>query len=247
MARARPVPLTTRLMASAIYRGINAFYGIRPGADALRSLLHFNKYVEQATWMVVCRHFAESRARNNMLMRFTQTFLKAHIGPRDAVLDVGCHQGHLTRYIASLCGRVVGIDTNERALDRARQATSAPNVEFRAQDVRALSPEERFDVVSLHHVLEHLEDPAEVLSSLARVSSRALIEVPDIEQSWVRHLLRDLGGDYFSDATHVREYDRELISDHMARSGWRIVELRQVAGVLQVCARVMESTGEDTT
>lgn len=226
-----------RLMASTIYRGINLVYGAAPGERVLRFLLHLNKYVGQATWMVVCRHFDESPARNDTLMRFTQEFLKTHISQEDTALDVGCHQGHLTRHIASLCRRVVGIDTDQALVERARRLGTPPNAEFRVQDVRALQADERFDVVWLHHVLEHIEDVNGVLSALARVSSKALVEVPDIEQSWTQFLLRDLGGDYFSDATHIREYDRNLIGEHLNRAGWEVGELRQVSGVLQVVAR----------
>lgn len=236
-APTRSTSLMTRLMASAIYRGMNLFYRAYPSERILRFLLHFEKYVGQATWMVVCRHFEESPARNDRLMRFTQEFLRAHIGPGDTVLDVGCHQGHLTRYIASLCRWVVGIDTDEGLLARAKQLGTPPNAEFRVQDVRALQAGEQFDVVWLHHVLEHIEDVNGVLFALACVSPKALVEVPDIEQSWTQFLLRDLGGDYFSDATHIREYDRNLLREHLDHAGWRIVELRQVSGVLQVIAR----------
>jgi 2-polyprenyl-3-methyl-5-hydroxy-6-metoxy-1,4-benzoquinol methylase len=232
------IGLGTKVIASAVYRGINLLYSAFPSERTLRLLLHLNKYVEQATWMVVCRHFDESPARNDALMRVSQEFLRAHISREDTVLDVGCHQGHLTRYIASLCRRVVGIDTDERLLAGARRLGTPSNAEFRVQDVRTLGAGERFDAVWLHHVLEHIEDVEGVLSTLARVSSAALIEVPDIEQSWTQFLLRDLGGDYFSDATHVREYDRSLIQKHLNRAGWNVVELRQISRVLQVVARI---------
>lgn len=226
-----------RLMACAIYRGMSLVYRAAPGERTLRYLLHFNKYVGQATWMAVCQHFAESPGRNDLLMRFTQGFIRAHIGADDTVLDVGCHQGHLTRYIASLCRRVVGIDADEKLLARAKQLGIPPNAEFRVQDVRSLQGDEHFDLVWMHHVLEHIEDVRAALTAVARVSSKLLIEVPDIEQSWTQFLLRDLGGNYFSDATHVREYDRRLIQEHLNGAGWNVVELRQISGVLQVVGR----------
>ena len=114
----------------------------------------------------------------------TLEFLRAHIAPGDTVLDVGCHQGHLTRYIASFCRRVVGIDIDEGLLARAGRLGTPPNAEFRVQDVHALQGGEWFDVIWLHHVLEHIEDVHAVPSTLAEVSSKALIEVPDIEQNW---------------------------------------------------------------
>lgn len=127
--------------------------------------------------------------------------------------------------------------SNTVVLARATQLGTPPNVEFRLQDVLALQGGERFDVVWLHHVLEHIEDVSGVLSALARVSSKALIEVPDIEQNWGQRLLRELRGDYFSDATHVREYDKALMLEHLGSAQFEAIEIRQVAGVLQVAAR----------
>jgi len=224
-------------MAALLYRGMNLVYQARPGARTLRVLLHANKYVTQATWMVVCRHFERSPLRNARLMRFTLEFLDAHTERDDTVLDVGCHEGHLTRHLASRCRRVVGLDVDAALVARARAFGTPANVEFRVGDVRDLPTAERFDVVCLHHVLEHLEDAPGTLARLGAVASRVLIEVPDIEQSWTNSLLRELGGDYFSDATHVREYDAELLRAHVAAAGLKVTQLRQVAGVLQAVAR----------
>jgi len=79
----------TRLMASAVYRGIGLFYRAAPRESTLRWLLHFNKYVGLASWMVVCEHFSADPERNDKLLHFTQEFIKANIGSEDTVLDVG--------------------------------------------------------------------------------------------------------------------------------------------------------------
>lgn len=229
--------LVTRTTAGLIYRGLDLLYRTAPGPRTLRFLLHVNKYVGQATWMVVCRHFERSPLRNERLMRFTREFLDAHIEADDTVLDVGCHEGHLTRYMAARCRRVIGVDRDAALVARARAFGTPPNVEFRVGDVRALGTAERFDVVCLHHVLEHLDDAPGVLARLGAMAPRILIEVPDIEQSWTNSLLRELGGDYFGDATHVREYDAELLRAHVGAAGLKVAELRQVAGVLQAVAR----------
>ena len=229
--------LPTRAMAALVYRGMSLVYRMWPGARTLRVLLHLNKYIGQATWMVVCRHFERSPLRNERLMRFTREFLNAQVEAGDTVLDVGCHEGHLTRYLASRCHRVVGLDRDAALVARARAFGTPPNVEFRVGDVGALPTAERFDVVCLHHVLEHLDDAQGTLARLGALASRILIEVPDIEQSWTQSLLRELGGDYFSDATHVREYDAELLRAHVGAAGLKVTELRQVAGVLQAVAR----------
>jgi hypothetical protein len=83
----------TRLMASAVYRGVNLVYRTAPSERALRFLLHFNKCVGLATWMVVCRHFDETPAGNDTLMRFTKEFIRTNISPGDTCWMLGANRG----------------------------------------------------------------------------------------------------------------------------------------------------------
>ncbi|MET8966729.1 methyltransferase domain-containing protein [Streptomyces hydrogenans] len=91
------------------------------------------------------------------------------------VLDVGCGPGTITADLAALVapGRVVGVDAAEDVLDKAR-ATAAERglggVEFRVADVHALDfPDDSFDVVHAHQVLQHVGDPVQALREMRRV------------------------------------------------------------------------------
>ncbi|MFC9259961.1 methyltransferase domain-containing protein [Streptomyces hydrogenans] len=91
------------------------------------------------------------------------------------VLDVGCGPGTITADLAALVApsRVVGVDAAEDVLDKAR-ATAAERgldgVEFRVADVHALDfPDDSFDVVHAHQVLQHVGDPVQALREMRRV------------------------------------------------------------------------------
>jgi len=86
------------------------------------------------------------------------------------LLDVGCGPGSITHDLAARVapGRVRGIDVVEEPLVEAR-AVGGP-VEFAVDDVYALSdPDDSWDVVHAHQVLQHLSDPVAALREMRRV------------------------------------------------------------------------------
>jgi ubiquinone/menaquinone biosynthesis C-methylase UbiE len=89
------------------------------------------------------------------------------------VLDVGCGPGTITVDIAHRVapGRVLGIEPVPEPLEQARsRAAGTGNVEFALGDVYALHhPDDAFDVVHAHQVLQHLADPVAALREMLRV------------------------------------------------------------------------------
>src|SRR3712207_1674237 len=107
-------------------------------------------------------------------------YLLPHLRPGLDLLDVGCGPGTITADLAARVapGRVLGIDRAEGVLDEAREAGSAAT--FEVGDVYALDlPDDSFDVVHAHQVLQHLSDPVAALREMARVCRRGgLVAVP---------------------------------------------------------------------
>jgi SAM-dependent methyltransferase len=93
-----------------------------------------------------------------------------------ALLDVGCGPGTITTDLAALVapGRVVAVDfvpaVLEQARKRAEEAGYGDRIEFRAGDVHELDfPDDTFDVVHAHQVLQHVGDPVQALREMRRV------------------------------------------------------------------------------
>jgi SAM-dependent methyltransferase len=101
--------------------------------------------------------------------------LLPHLRPGLDLLDVGCGVGTITWDLAARVapGRVVGIDTTEEILEPARAnavGDPPPHAEFRIGDVYDLEiPDDSFDVVHAHQVLQHLSDPVAALREMRRV------------------------------------------------------------------------------
>lgn len=99
-------------------------------------------------------------------------YLVPHLQPGMTLLDVGCGPGTITADLAALVapGPVVGIDTSAAVIDEAASNAGAAAVSFAVGTVDGLGfPDDSFDVVHAHQVLQHLPDPVAALREMRRV------------------------------------------------------------------------------
>lgn len=103
--------------------------------------------------------------------RFTEAALAALLSPGWTVADLACGAGDVTVRLAPHVGRVVAVDGSPEMLDAARRrADGLPNVEFRADDLADLSlAGGSCDAALLLLALTHVEDPAAVVTEMARI------------------------------------------------------------------------------
>jgi ubiquinone/menaquinone biosynthesis C-methylase UbiE len=96
--------------------------------------------------------------------------------PGSRAIDVGCGLGDDARALSRLVGKhgeVVGVDSSTALLKRARAHCEADDgpVKFIAADAHELPFDAgAFDAARIERTLQHLEDPARVVSELARVT-----------------------------------------------------------------------------
>lgn len=120
-------------------------------------------------------HDAVLRSHRFRTAENSAAYLLPHLRPGLRVLDVGCGPGTITADLARLVapGDVVAID---RAAEVLAEATAAceqrgvSNVTVAVGDIYALDhPDDSFDVVHAHQVLQHLSDPVAALVEMRRV------------------------------------------------------------------------------
>ncbi|MGY2066928.1 class I SAM-dependent methyltransferase [Blastococcus sp. SYSU DS0619] len=114
-------------------------------------------------------------------------YLLPSLRPGLDLLDVGCGPGTITVDLAARVapGRVLGLDLSPDPLDEARANAERTGVAatFAVGDVYALDlPDDSFDVVHAHQVLQHLTDPVAALREMARVCRPGgVIAVRDVD------------------------------------------------------------------
>lgn len=103
-------------------------------------------------------------------------YLLPHLTSGMSLLDVGCGPGTLTLDLAARVapGPVTALEHTEDALALARAEATARGVEgvsFHVGDVHALDlPDDSFDVVHAHQVLQHVAEPVQALREMRRVT-----------------------------------------------------------------------------
>ncbi|MFD8934360.1 methyltransferase domain-containing protein [Streptomyces sp. NPDC059578] len=103
-------------------------------------------------------------------------YLIGSLTPGMTVLDIGCGPGTITADLAALVpdGHVTGVDRAPEILDQARATAAARGLhhtDFAVADVHDLDfPDDSFDVVHAHQVLQHVGDPVRALAEMRRVT-----------------------------------------------------------------------------
>ncbi|MGP3952573.1 class I SAM-dependent methyltransferase [Streptomyces sp. 7N604] len=134
--------------------------GEAPGKAAVYTHGHHESVLRSHSW----RTAANSAA-----------YLIGELHPGLDLLDVGCGPGTITADLAALLapGRVTAVDAAPGILDQARRAAAErglDNVDFAVADVHGLDfPDDSFDVVHAHQVLQHVGDPVRALREMRRV------------------------------------------------------------------------------
>ncbi|RFU37917.1 methyltransferase domain-containing protein [Actinomadura logoneensis] len=102
-------------------------------------------------------------------------YLAGHLRAGLSLLDVGCGPGTISAEFAERLapGRVVAVDAADGVLRQAREHAAErglDNIEFAVADVHALGfPDDAFDIVHAHQVLQHIADPVRALAEMRRV------------------------------------------------------------------------------
>jgi len=169
----------------------------------------------------VYREAVDPEATNNPHSYALQMTGRGH-----RVLEVGCSVGHVTEHLVAAGNSVVGVEIDPEAAAAAERF--AERVHVLDLDVTPVSQVEhdRFDVIILGDVLEHLRDPdaalADVLTLLAP-GGRVIVSVPNVAHIDVRLMLLEGRWEYqgtgLLDATHLRWFTKTSLRSMLARAG----------------------------
>lgn len=124
------------------------------------------------------RHIA--RSGRGALNRYRA--LSPYLKRGDRILDAGAGGGEVVYVLRAFGYDASGLEPDEHYARHAREALALPVATGFVQD--ATFPAGSFDVVTMYHALEHVEDPTAILSRLRDWTVEGgllLIEVPNVE------------------------------------------------------------------
>jgi SAM-dependent methyltransferase len=154
-------------------------------------------------------HAPGDEAFRNAKARFIPLAAGMSQRPGD-LLEVGCNSGYALEAFQDRGWNVTGCEQNIATARFAAKRLQRPIL----HSLSELRPEERFDVILLSHVLEHVVQPLDFLESLRahfRPQGKVVILVPNYGSLFVRHLFRHSWGGYLP-LQHVWYFDpRSLV------------------------------------
>ncbi len=161
-------------------------------------------------------------------------------GSGNDVLDVGCGEGYFASQVQQKGNRVVGID----ALPRAACASAftkylRADLEYGLAEALPEVGVQKFDVVLLQDVVEHLRHPDQLLRDCRKVlkpHGQVVVSVPNVANLTVRLSLLcgrfEYGPRGILDRTHLRFFTRATARKLLRESGYDVV--REMATVMPV-------------
>jgi ubiquinone/menaquinone biosynthesis C-methylase UbiE len=120
-------------------------------------------------------HAAVLRSHSWRTAANSAAYLLPELRPGQRLLDVGCGPGSITADLAKAVapGLVTAVDGSAEVLAQAERTAVEAGVVgavFEVADVHALPyPDDSFDVVHAHQVLQHVADPVQALREMRRV------------------------------------------------------------------------------
>lgn len=151
------------------------------------------------------------------------------VPPGSSVLELGCASGFLSAELSALGCLIVGVEIDETAAAIASQFCTRTLLldldDFKSDSMSG----QTFDIILAGDVLEHLKDPARLLTLLGdslRPTGELVLSVPNVAHASVRlHLLSgsfEYGDFGLLDRTHLRFFTRSSLHELLRQSGFVI-------------------------
>lgn len=148
------------------------------------------------------------------LMKYHDFFIN-NITTDDTVLDIGCGIGANAFDIAKKAKKVVGVELSKQNYEYAKKHNSSENIEYVYGDATKDLGDEKFDVIVLSNVLEHIKERVEFLKNIAPLAPKLLIRVPMIDRDWLVLYKKEMGVESRLDDTHFTEYTMKAFKNEI--------------------------------
>jgi 2-polyprenyl-3-methyl-5-hydroxy-6-metoxy-1,4-benzoquinol methylase len=112
-------------------------------------------------------HIAYDRIEDLKRLQFIDSCIEKLTQKSLSILDVGCGNGNISRYLGAKNHEVLGIDISKESIEKASKLNTFENVSFKHLAAEHLIQQgKKYDVVVCSEVIEHLDEPSIVLNEL---------------------------------------------------------------------------------
>tara|TARA_B110000008_G_C16678949_1_gene447906 strand:- start:22 stop:690 length:669 start_codon:yes stop_codon:yes gene_type:complete len=171
----------------------------------------------------------------------TKQHLLNWIQPEHRVLDLGCASGEMAFWASEKADQVVGIDYDSDHILFAKKHYKRPNLAFHCVEAHdyLINTHEKFDVLILENVLEHIDNPEEFVQKFSKFFDFIYIELPDFDKNYLNHYRKDFNLPLiYTDADHIYEFNRFDLKEILEQSNLTIVHSFYIHGFQKIWCKV---------
>lgn len=194
-----------------------------------------NPFTEQPdTWWDPKGPFWTLHAINPLRLNYILSYIQS-----GKALDVGCGGGILSSALAESF-EVTGIDTDKALLDIARQHASSNllSIQYQHQLLSELTPsqENTFDLVTCLEVLEHVDNPEQMITDIASiVKPGGYVFFSTLNRNIISYLGAIIAAEYILKILpkHTHEYQKFITPNELITAATQAgLELKNLNGIL---------------
>ena len=155
--------------------------------------------------------------------------------PVDFVVDIGCGSGVIAEYLARHARYVIGIDSNVRAIEFARDKFPRANLEYRHALIEDVDFEDgTIDRIYSLEVIEHIyfhqaERLLQKAHQILKTSGHIFLTTPNYRGLWpaIEFAMDSLHlAPRMEDDQHVTHYHRKLLQRLLADNGFHVIAIK---------------------
>tara|TARA_Y100000310_G_C20698409_1_gene827373 strand:- start:131 stop:772 length:642 start_codon:yes stop_codon:yes gene_type:complete len=150
------------------------------------------------------------------------------VKPNSKVLDIGCASGYIASQLKKKNCEVTGIDNSKEYLKEAKKHCE----EVKLLDISKESIDDKFDVIILGDILEHTQNPEEIIAKLKNnllPKGTIIVSVPNILNIYARFKI--ISGTFpqddkgIFDRTHLRPFTIKILRKMINESNLKVQKL----------------------
>jgi len=210
-------------------------YMVKTRAEVAKKIKESNEWYvgDQTTYLEKGHYRHHHEKRVEYLLDIINRFCNGQSKIR--ILDVGCGDGAMTKHLLRVGkATIMGIDYNPLRVKRAKKLVK--NVDFLHKD--AFKPgfrKESFDVILLHHMLEHIPDDVGLLCSMHKLLKKdgiLIIGVPNEGSLVCKFRNNIIQPKILKNTDHVHFYTKRTFCQLAKKAGFKVVEDRGIGFIV---------------
>ena len=128
-------------------------------------MVRFNRFGKAASQNRLAYHEYQNRIGNYFLQQFVKPYAKGK-----KIVDIGCGEGGVLVPFAKAGYDCIGLEYSPDRVEYARQKSS-PNIRFIEGDIEQFNYDEKFDIILMLDVIEHLQQKLTALRNIKKILS----------------------------------------------------------------------------